>query len=175
MTNIFCCLRRSQYPKDGFIREKCEQFYQCQGRGWNRQYVTGKSNDALMETCACCGYRTFQYSPEQKFTSFTLDELDVLRLNDEQVNAPQQDLVLLMLTSHCCAHGSNQKQSHLQRISSENYNIFLPSDETGRKKKLVQVWKLHSIYPQINDQAHYWHLHPEFVTAIDGPGQGDQV
>ena len=169
-TNVNVRLR-SQYPTNELIKNKCQQFYQCQGRGWNKQYVHGKSNDALLETCACCGYRTFQYTKDDKFTTFTLDQLDILRLNDTQVNATPRAFVL---PSTSFLRLLYQKQTHLQRMSSDKYNQFLPSDETGRKKKFVQIWKLHSIYPQIEDQANYWHLHPEFVTATDGTGIMEQ-
>lgn len=107
-------------------KELAEKFLLSQGRGceWasdngKKMFVDGKSRDALILGCACCGFRS--KDSKNEYVKEPLSELSMLKLNEEE------------------------KEEHVERI--KNLNFYLPSDNAGTLK-LFNLWKVWSIWPQ---------------------------
>jgi hypothetical protein len=140
---------RAQYITPNKQREVAEKFLVSQGRGceWagddgRKMFVEGKSRDALILGCACCGIRT--KDNDNSYIKEPLSELGILKLTEEET------------------------KEHLGRIKS--LNVPLPSDNTG-KMSTFHLWKAWSIWPQEgpsdgSEEIDYYFLHPEFVESL---------
>ena len=118
---------RAQYITPQKQKELAEKFLLSQGRGceWagdnggKKMFANGKSRDAPIFGCACCGFRSKDYKDE--YTKEPLSELSMLKLNEEE------------------------KEEHLHRM--KHFNVDLPSDNTGTLE-MFNLWKIWSIWPQ---------------------------
>ena len=141
---------RAQFITPEKQKEVAEKFLLSQGRGcsWageggKKMFVEGKSRDAPILGCACCGYRVKDCN--NSYTKVPLSELQILRLNEVET------------------------EEHLQRI--KDYNVDLPSNNAGQLKT-YNLWKAWSIWPQKcpdveNDESiDYYFLHPELVESL---------
>ena len=147
---------RAQYIAPAKQKELAEKFLLSQGRGceWAgeggmKMFVDGKSRDAPILGCACCGFRC--KDSKNEYVKEPLSELSMLKLNDEE------------------------KEEHVERIKKMNF--YLPSDNAGTLK-LFKLWKVWSIWPQVSpsecscssdgdNDIDYYFLHPEFVELVE--------
>ena len=104
---------RAQYITPEKQREVAEKFLLSQGRGcsWageggKTMFLEGKSRDALILGCACCGRRVKDC--DNSYTKEPLSELEILKLSEDET------------------------KEHLQRI--KDYNVDLPSNNAGQLK-----------------------------------------
>ena len=140
---------KAQYVSPQKQRDVAEKYLLSQGRGcaWatnigKKEFVEGRSIDALILGCACCGSRSIDV--EDSYTRQPLSKLQCLKLDEDEA------------------------EQHLDRI--ERYNLELPIDDTGLTKTF-NLWKAWSIWPQKNlkkadSSASYYFLHPELVELI---------
>jgi hypothetical protein len=140
---------KAQYVSPQKQRDVAEKYLLSQGRGcaWatnigKKEFVEGRSIDALILGCACCGSRSIDV--EDSYTRQPLSKLQCLKLDEDEA------------------------EKHLDRI--ERYNLELPIDDTGLTKTF-NLWKAWSIWPQKNlkkadSSASYYFLHPELVELI---------
>ena len=56
-------------------------------------------------------------------------------------------------------------EEHLERLKDDSMVIDLPINDNN-DKKTFELWKVHSIWPQMRDAKNYYHLHPEFVEKV---------
>jgi hypothetical protein len=142
---------RSQYIMPEKQREVASKFLLSQGRGciWagkggKTMFLDGKSRDALILGCACCGYRI--KDSDSSYKTVPLSQLGMLKLNEDET------------------------KDHLQRI--RDFNVDLPSNNAGHLKR-YNLWKAWSIWPQKSpslendEEIEYYFLHPEFVESCD--------
>ena len=146
---------RKQRPSRKDTKKVLEQFFQSQGRAWSsadsstcRDFKPGVSRDAIMPTCASCGYRKIDTGMKLRYCLVKLEDLEILKLNKEEAD------------------------EHRARICEPSYNPTLPCDDSGRAK-LFELWKLYGIYPQVPNAKEYYHLHPEFVKSISRQEEED--
>ena len=148
-----------------------QRFLQAQGRGvsWGKKEFDGRSVDAALVACACCGYRNFDEDEIYQYHDLGTD-LDFLKMNDAD-----------------CA-------SHYDCIQLDEGNpLILPVNKAG-KTKAFETWRIRSVWPQDRDwkieteqyrndhdkseydenlfedntmfggkRMKWYHLHPEFV------------
>ena len=103
--------------------------------------MQGLSRDAPIYLCASCGYRSIDASNSTKksFVRMRLSELSYLQLDDES------------------------KAANLRRM--ETMDLELPTNNNGGDMKTFELWKSWNIWPQqkLNNDEHYYFLHPELV------------
>ena len=96
------------------------------------------SRDAPMYGCGCCGIRKLDTSLDSQKGSYQyrrVCDLDKLRLKSVSL------------------------EEHLERLKDDSMVIDLPINDNN-DKKTFELWKVHSIWPQMRDAKNYYYLHP---------------
>ncbi len=141
-------LIQSQYVDKEKKRDACIKFLCAQGRGykWREEahvYAKGKSVDAELAACACCGFRDFNLpNLSRTFQYHHVENLPILTMTPEET---KQHL------NHLC-YG----------------NVELPIDDDGHWR-MFNLWLAKSVWPQgrISSGEIYYHLHPELVQILE--------
>jgi len=148
---------KGQFVSPTRQKELGEEFLAAQGRGclWGLkdEFVPGKSIDAPIYACACCGFR----AP---------DVLDIGTVSYSY--KPVEDLKEVLLLR------DNDLHDHLYRMSDDTYTMTLPIDEEGNTD-VFPVWKAWSIWGHPENKEEYYHLHPEFVEEYQDKDKGGKV